>query len=160
MMERLRGNAAFIFLLACFFALAWFVEGCAFHVGRTGIDGVLAGTFYSHSDDQMTTGKDCTDDCQPGVSRWHTHAARTWGTSGIEGKITANDETISIQGEGISDKLAGVLGEDVIAKAVEAYIRSTPSGAVLSGARALFGGDETPAPVSVPVPLQPLRPTP
>lgn len=82
--------------------------GCAFHAGPDGIDAVLAGTFYAHTDAQS--------EAEEGSSRWTTHAARTWGTSGLEGKITHDSELISITGDGISKNLAGVLGENVIEK--------------------------------------------
>ena len=88
---------------------AWIFSGCSAHVGPSGLDLVFAGSFYSHTDEQAEG-----EDDDPGSSQWATAAARTWGTSGLEGRITESSETISITGNGISDNLAGVLGEDVI----------------------------------------------
>ena len=99
------GRLAWGCALLC--ALAVIAPGCAFHLGTDGIDVVLAGTYYGHTDKQA--GKDAVP------QRWTTHAARTWGTSGIEGKITTDSETISIQGDGMSKELSATLGNDVIA---------------------------------------------
>ena len=79
-------------------------------MGPSGLDLVFAGSFYSHTDEQA----DAEGKGDPGSSQWATAAGRTWGTSGLEGQITEESETISITGKGISDNLAGVLGEDVI----------------------------------------------
>lgn len=86
-------------------------SGCAFHAGPSGIDLVIAGSYYSHTDEQVSA--------YDPESRWMTHAGRTWGTSGIEGQITTDSETLSITGDGISENLAGVLGEDTIEKIAE-----------------------------------------
>ena len=99
------GRLAWVCALLC--ALFVIAPGCAFHIGSDGLDMVFAGTYYGHTDKQA--GKDAVP------QRWTTHAARTWGTSGIEGKITTDSETISIQGEGISAEMSATLGNDVIA---------------------------------------------
>lgn len=98
-------------LLFCVFLLA----GCGFHIGPDGLSLVVAGTFYTHSDEQIDTGNgDGEKDAPPGVSQWRTSALRTMGTSGIEGKITSDSETISIQGDGMSKEMSATLGDDVI----------------------------------------------
>ena len=92
--------------------------GCAVHVGPDGVDVVLAGTYYAHSDDQTDTGNGEGAE-GAGSSRWRTHAARTWGTSGIEGEITTDKELISIQGSGMSDNLSETLGDDIVEKVAD-----------------------------------------
>ncbi len=84
------------------------LTGCTFHAGPSGIDLAIAGSYYSHTDEQVSA--------YDPESRWMTHAGRTWGTSGIEGQITTDSETLSITGKGISENLAGVLGEDALAE--------------------------------------------
>ena len=83
------------------------LSGCAFTINPDGLHAVLGGTSYGHADDQTE---------KPSNSRWHTYAARTWGTSGIEGEITTDSELISIQGSGISDHLSETLGDDIVDK--------------------------------------------
>jgi hypothetical protein len=92
--------------------------GCAFTLNPDGFHAVLGGTYYGHADDQSDKGKvtDATEGITKGKSRWHTYAARTWGTSGIEGEITTDSELISIQGAGISDNLSKTLGDDIVDK--------------------------------------------
>ncbi len=47
---------------------------------------------------------------------WETHIGRTFGTVGLEAKITAGSETIAVTGKGISKNMSKVLGDDVIEK--------------------------------------------
>ena len=131
-----------------FAAAAVWLTGCAVHVGPTGLDVALGGTFYGHTDKQADTGGgEATEGGDGGVaSEWTTYAARTWGTSGIEGKITNDSELISIQGSGLSDNLSETLGKDVVKAALEAALKTTPTGAALAAGRALLGDDEPPTP--------------
>ena len=118
--------------------------GCGVHVGPTGLDVVLGGSFYTHVDKQADKGKGAAVEGEDasGASEWTTHATRTWGTSGIEGIITDESETITIQGEGLSKNLSETLGKDIVKTAVEAALKSTPTGAALAAGKALLGGDE------------------
>ena len=115
-------------LCALLVVAALWLGGCAVHVGPTGLDVVLAGTFYGHVDEQADKGGE-GEDGDKGASWWGTYAARTWGTSGIEGKITNDSELISIQGEGLSKNLSETLGKDVVKEAFTAALKATPLGA-------------------------------
>jgi hypothetical protein len=94
------------------FLVALLMLGCAITINPDGFHAVVGGTYYGHADDQSE--KDAEGVANKGKSRWHTYAARTWGTSGIEGKITTDSELISIQGAGISDNLSQTLGDNII----------------------------------------------
>jgi uncharacterized protein YceK len=90
------------------------LSGCAVTINPDGFHAVVGGTYYGHADDQSEKGAE--DTATKDKSRWRTYAARTWGTSGIEGKITTDSELISIQGAGISDNLSKTLGDDIVDK--------------------------------------------
>jgi hypothetical protein len=109
------------------FALFW-LGACAFTINPDGLHAVVGGTYYGHADDQAERGEG--DTTAKGKSRWHTYAARTWGTSGIEGKITNDSELISIQGKGLSDNLSETLGKDIVRDLVAAALKATPAGAL------------------------------
>ncbi len=142
----------------CTFFMVTLLSGCIVHVGPTGLDVAIAGTFYSHS--ETNAGAGGTDDSEDvngeedsssGPFTWRTHAARTWGTSGVEGEITTESEKISIQGKGMSDNLQETLGDDIIRDIANAARKATPAGGAAAIGEAIFSDDEPP-PGSEPAP--------
>ncbi len=120
--------------------------GCGVHVGPTGIDVVLGGSFYTRDakqTDNRSVEADKGEDAS-GPSEVTTHATRTWGTSGIVAEITDTSEKISIQGKGLSKNLSETLGKDIVKDALAAALKSTPTGAALAAGRALLGDDDPP----------------
>jgi len=137
---------AFVILIA--------LPGCVGTITGDGVHWALAGTYYGHSEEpvcgQCETGEESES------RTWTTVAGRAWGTNGLEGKITSQSETVSIQGEGMSEQMQKTLGDDLGKDIVSAVSKATPAG----GAAAAVGSisealDDDKPPAVVVVPLEP-----
>lgn len=84
--------------------LVLFCSGCAFHVGP--LDAALFGSYYSHRE-KFSEGE------AGELAGWQTAIGRTWGTVDIEATIDESSERVASTGDGMSDNMAGVLGEDL-----------------------------------------------
>jgi len=69
-------------------------------------------TTYSHTE-QFSAGE---------LTEWNTTVRRPWGTSDVEWKTTMSSETGAIRGEGISDNMRAVVGDDFGIKLTDSVI--------------------------------------
>ncbi len=61
------------------------------------------GTAYQH--------EEWVDHKTQEIKKWKTEAFRSWGTSRLNTRVTMSSESIGIEGEGISERMAGVVTE-------------------------------------------------
>ena len=111
-------------ILCCLGALGSSV-GCTFQAGP--LSGALFGSYYVHHEEY---GAAQPDD----VTEWRTVIGRTYGTVDIKAKIGPKKEKVESTGEGMSAKMAGVLGKDlgkVIARSVVCALQPLQAGCVV-----------------------------
>ncbi len=91
--------------------------GC--YIGPMGF--MIGAAAYEHQE-IYPTDKDEEADPLEAISVWRTRIARTWGTSMIEGTANMQEERFSFGSKGISDNMRGVIGDDSLEKAIQAFV--------------------------------------
>ena len=107
-------------------AAALACSGCAFHIGP--IDAALMGSYYTHRE-EFSPGEDAE------LAAWNTAIGRTWGTVDVEAKIDESSERVASTGDGMSENMAGVLGDDlgkVVAHEVACALQPLSAGCITS----------------------------
>ena len=107
------------------------------------------GSGYTHREafaDTPTQPPQGDDDVGDAMKSWTTVALRTFGTVDIEATVDMNSERLALTGKGMSDNMAGVIGQDVAAKLGQIVACSLqPAQPACAGFSGAFGSPETSA---------------
>ncbi len=94
--------------------------GCSVYVGPAGFTAAVFGSAYTHRESftqpQSATATEVASLEVDALKSWTTVALRTYGTVDIEATVDMNSERIALTGDGMSEKMAGVIGQDTAAK--------------------------------------------
>ena len=101
----------------CAALCALLLPGCTLYVGPAGFAVAAFGSAYTHresfADPPTPT---TTSESGDAMEAWTTVALRTFGTVDVEATVDMNSERLALTGDGMSEVMGGVIGQDSAAK--------------------------------------------